>query len=95
MQPPAWSRDLAASWKVFGRLRLSESWGPVASQERALPPVPRAAASKPVPRAGPQSLRTREEESFRRSEERWSTSKVKNRTKDLAEGEPGLAEETE
>lgn len=62
------SRDLAASWKVFGHLRPSESWGPVASQERALPPVARAAASKPVPRAGPQSLRTREEESFRRSE---------------------------
>lgn len=32
-----------------------------------MPPAPRAAAWKPVPRAGPKGLRTREEKSLRRS----------------------------
>lgn len=92
-----WSRGLTAPGRVVSHLRPSERWGPVTVQERTLPPAPRAAAWKPVLRAGAQGLRTREENSLRRSGrgEEVVSQQDKNRVKDLAETRPGLAEKTE
>lgn len=96
LQPHVWSRALAASWKVFGHLRPSElSLGACGQSGEGFTTCPEGSSLKASAQGRSLESQNQGGKSFRRSEERrWSTSKVKNRTKDLAEREPGL-EETE